>query len=256
MAEMMKELVGQVAPGLANLSGRVSDAFQKSWLDAVAEEERRNRLIKYSPELIPNLNYSPQDFYALVMKNVTVREVPAMEPQYLMMRQGGPATARRLYLQLRRERMFIEICAMQFGTGFFVSERVFERKVRGPVWRMLGGLLLLAVVSGFVWSWLGWLYGVLTFTGLIALSLSLMRLAAGNAADTLDRTLSDLPVIGPVYEWLFHPNTYFREDTNMAYREAVHDAVQEAKAQIKTQQGSKSSSDSGSAPAVENLHRR
>lgn len=255
MAGMMKELAGQVAPGVADMAGRLSDALEQGWKDAMAEEERRNKLLKYSPELIPNLNFSPQDFYALVMKNVTVREVPGMDPQYLMMHQGGPATARRLYLQLRRERMFIEICAMQFGNGFFVSERVFERKVRGPVWRMLGGLFLFAVVATFVWSRLGWIYGILTFTGLIALALSIMRLAARNAADTLDRTLSDLPVIGPVYEWLFHPNTYFREDTNMAYREAVHDAVQEAKSQIKTPQGSKQSA-SATAPAVEDLHRR
>jgi hypothetical protein len=57
-------------------------------------------------------------------------------------------------------------------------------------------------------------------------------------------------------EHIGHPNTYFREDTNMAYREAVHDAVQEAKAKIKTQQGSRSASDSGSAPAVQDLHLR
>src|ERR1041385_1681560 len=220
MPGMIKELVGQAAPGVVDFSDKISDAVEKGWKDAIAEEERRNVRLDYEPELIPNLSYSAQDFYALVMTKVAAREVPTMETQFLRMSQGGPATAKRLYLQLRRERMFIEICAMQFGNGFFVSERVFERKVRGPVWRMLGGLLLLAVVSGVVWSRLGWIYGVLTFTGLIALTLSLMRLAAGNAADTLDRTLSDLSVIGPVYEWLFHPNTFFREDTNMAYREA------------------------------------
>jgi hypothetical protein len=68
--------------------------------------------------------------------------------------------------------------------------------------------------------------------------------------------LSDLPVVGPVYEWLFHPDTYFREDTNMAYREAIHDAVNEAKEQIKAQKGSKQSSGSSAAPAVADLHKR
>jgi len=173
-----------------------------------------------------------------------------------MMSQGGPATAQRLYLQLRRERLFIEICAMQFGTGFFVSERAFERRLRGPMLRVIGGLVLLAVISGAIWSWFGWLYAILAFTGLIALTLSLMRLAAWNAADAFDRVLSDLPLIGPIYEWIFHRNTYFREDTNRAYREAVHDAVEEAKEQIKTQKGSKSSSGSVSVPMVDDLHQR
>lgn len=253
MANMIKDIVGEIAPGVAQAAGRVSDKVKKDWMDAIAEEERRNHLVNYSPELIPNLTYSAQDFYALVLKCVAAREVPTMESNYLMMSQGGPATAQRLYLQLRRERMFIELCAMQFGTGFFVSERVFERKVRGPVWRLLGGLLLVALVSGFMGTRVGWLYAFLTFTGFIALALSLMRYAAGNAAEALDRAFSDLPLIGPVYEWKFHPNTYFREDTNRAYREAVHKAVEEAKGQIKTQQGSKSfGSDSG--PAVNDLH--
>jgi hypothetical protein len=241
MAGMIENIVDAVAPG--------------AWKDAIAEAERRNKLLKYSPELIPNLNYSPQDFYALVMKYVSAREVPAMEPQYLMMRQGGLATARRLYLQIRRDRMFIEICAMQFGNGFFVSERVFERRVPGPVLRMILGLFALTWVSIFVWFWLGQMAAFLTFTGLIALALSIMRLAAGNAADTLDRALSDFPIIGSVYEWLFHPNTFFREDTNMAYREAVHDAVQEAKEQIQSHRGSRQSSAQASVPAVEDLHR-
>ena len=35
---------------------------------------------------------APQDFYALVMKNVEAREVPGLEPNYLMMSQGGPGT--------------------------------------------------------------------------------------------------------------------------------------------------------------------
>ena len=112
------------------------------------------------------------------------------------------------------------------------------------------------MVSAFVWSRFGWLYGFLTLTGFIALAMSIMRFAAWNAADTLDRALSDLRVIGPVYEWIFHPNTYFREDTNRAYREAVHDAMEEAKKKIRTQQGSKQSSGSASAPAVDDLHLR
>jgi hypothetical protein len=253
MANMIEDIVGDVASGVVQVAAQFSDTVKKDLQDAIAEEERRNKLLNYSPELIPNLNFSPQDFYALVMKSVTVRELPAMESQYLMMSQGGPATAKRLYLQLRRGRMFIELCAMQFGTGFFVSERVFERKVRGPVLRLFGGLFLLAVISAAIGRSVGWLYAFLTFTGLIALALSIMRYAAANAAEALDRVFSDLPIIGPVYEWKFHPNTYFREDTNRAYREAVHDAVEEAKAQIRTQQGSKSSR-SGRAPAVDDLH--
>jgi hypothetical protein len=171
------------------------------------------------------------------------------------MREGGPATARRLYLQLRRQRMFIELCAMQFGNGFFVSERVFERRVGGPFWRILVALMLFNAIAGAVGNQLGVTASILTFFGLIALAWSLMRLAATNMADSLDRVLSDLAIIGPVYEWFFHPNTYFREDTNRAYREAVHDAVQEAKEQIKKQHGIKASVSAG-VPAVDDLHLR
>ena len=249
------ETLRHISPAAARVVDQVSNTVKKRWDKAQSEEAERNRLVKYTPELLPKLNYSPQEFYALVEQNMAAREVLGLEAQYLMMSQGGPATTQRLYLQLRRERMFIEICAMQFGTGFFVSERVFERKLRGPAWRILAGLFIFAGISAFVWTAVGWIYGVLTFTGLIALVLSVMRLAARNAADMLDRTLSDLYIIGPIYEFIFHPNTYFREDTNRAYQDAVHDALQEAKDQIKTNRGSRGLSGLTGAPAVEDLHR-
>ena len=40
MANMMKDIVGEIAPGIAQAAGRVSDKVKKDWLDAVAEEER------------------------------------------------------------------------------------------------------------------------------------------------------------------------------------------------------------------------
>jgi hypothetical protein len=239
-----------------NPIGGLVDAVTEAWEEGKAEAAKRNVQLFYWPKLIERFSYSPQNFYALVMKAVSERQVPGFEPRHIMLRQGGPLSPRRLYLQFRRERMFIEICGFQFGTGFFVSERVFDRRPYGPVFKLLFGLFLFGLISVGVASKFGWLWGLVSFIGLVTLVWSLMRMASANVADTLDLALSDLPGIGAVYLWLFHSDTYFRQDTNRAYQEAVHRAVMAAVDEMGSQKGLRSLSEEERKPFIEDLHMR
>src|SRR5213592_4594932 len=128
MGDIVDEAIEQLVGG-----------WKEAWEEAKAEAAKRNVQLFYWPKLIERFSYSPQNFYALVMKAASERQVPGFEPRHLMLRQGGPLSPKRMYLQFRRERMFIEICGFQFGTGFFVSERVFERRPYGPVVKLLLG---------------------------------------------------------------------------------------------------------------------
>lgn len=241
---------------MSNIIGDVVDGIKDRLKEKKAEEAKRNILLKYHPELIEKTNYSAKEFYALVLKNVAERQIPDNAMEHIMIRQGGPGTARRLYLQLRRSRMFIEICAMPFGTGFFVAERVFERRPHGPLLALVIGLLVVGGISTMVWQNFGFLAGVLTFAGIIAAIWSVMRMAAANMAQALDQALGDLPLIGDFYESIFHPDTYYRQDTDAAYREAVHKAFGEAVADIKGEKGIKARGGMDGAPVVRDLHRR
>jgi hypothetical protein len=86
----------------------------------------------------------------------------------------------------------------------------------------------------------GRIWGFIALTGIVALCWSLMRLAAVDAVAWLTRKLPEAPLIGRIYESFFHPNTYFRQDTNECYRTAIHDAVMSAIDDLTAQHGIRS----------------
>ncbi len=195
---------------------------------ATAPLARNNVMLGYWCKWFRNLSFSPKDFYGMVLRNVHGCALPGLEPRNILLRQSGPFSPERLYLQLRRERLVFEICGAMFGAGFFVSSRLFDRR-REPTW---ADYLVLFLILGFwgqaVLFTRGWVWAVIVTTGIIALLWSLMRLAVLDAVSGLDRLMSDIPFLGPVYDWLFHPDTYYRQDLNNSYREAVHEALMQA----------------------------
>lgn len=190
-----------------------------------AEEEKRNKLLSYWCEFFSNLSYSPRQFYEQLARELEARKVAELEMEPVAIKQGGPFSSRRLYLQLRRERLVFEICGLPFADGFFVSERLYDRR-RDPglldyliVFILLSGTQVLAIQQvGLDW-------GLVANTGLVCLVWSLMRYGALDAVGSVDRVLSRLPAVGPLYDFFFHPETHYRTDTNNAYRKVVHGSL-------------------------------
>ncbi|MBU6399315.1 MAG: hypothetical protein KGS61_03270, partial [Verrucomicrobia bacterium] len=219
------------------------------------EAAKRNKLLSYWCRLFESLSYSPQDLYTSVLANLSLRDVPALETTGVKYRQSGLFSPERLYLQLRRERLVFEICGAPFGTGFFVSSRLFDRH-REPT--LLDYLVIFAVLSfmgAFTGFQYGWTWSLIETTGMIALAWSLMRLGVALPVDSVDRVLSDLPCIGPVYDLLFHPDTYYRQDLNHCYREAVHNALMQAIDGIVNEKGLKPLSGEERRPTLRSLDR-
>ena len=224
--------------------------------EVVAREEKRNEQLHYSCELYPNFSYSPQEFYALVRKNLDDQKVPGLEADQVMMRQGGAFSAERLYLRFRRERLVFEICAAPFGTGFFVSSRLFDRRRDASLFDIILLLVFIGLCGAPLAYQFGWMWGVIGVTGLIALLWTIMRIAATETVTWLDRTLSDLPVIGLIYDRFFHPKTYFRQDTNAVYRAAVNFAVKQAVEQMLGPKAVRPLTVDEGRPVLRDLHTR
>lgn len=174
------------------------------------------------------------------------------------MRESGRFSSERLYLRFRRERLVFEICGFPFGTGFFVSSRLFDRRKTAKWYHFLLLLLLIDVCVAPVAALLprNWVYAVILETGAIALLWTVMRVAAAEIIPFLDRTLSDLSLLGLVYDRLFHPNTFYRQDTNNAYRLAVDSAVRSAVDEMRNQKGLKPLTDEEWRPVLRDLQRR
>jgi hypothetical protein len=241
------------------MSDPVSEIFQsikEGWEEAKAEQAKRNVLLSYWCKLFENFNYSPKQFYKLVEGSLQQREVPSLETYHLVLHQGGVFSPRRLYLQLRRERLVFEICAAPFGTGFFVSSRLFDRRRNINLLHILLALSFLGFCGFAVWINYGLTWAIIAVSGIMALVWSLMRLAAADLAVSLDRTLPELPVIGPMYDYFFHPDTYYRQDLSSSYRDAVHNAVMEAIDGMTSAQGIKPLSADERRPILRDLHRK
>lgn len=234
----------------------MSDPVSEIVNEVKAELAKRNVLLSYWCKLFENFSFSPQELYATVERNLEARKVPGLEPDAVLIRQGGPFSPKRLYLQLRRERLVFEIGAAPFGAGFFVSSRLFDRRREPSFWDFMFLLLFLGLCGAPVAYRFGWVWSVITVTGILALLWTIMRLAALETMAWFDRVLSDLPFIGPLYDRFFHPDTYYRQDTNNAYRETVHQAVMQAVDEMRTQKGLKPLTDDERRPTLGEFHGR
>ena len=73
------------------------------------------------PQLIEGLQASPQEFYSRVESAIEARQIPDTKRVRVEWKEGGPLSARREYLRVRRKALVFDICGAPFGSSFFVS---------------------------------------------------------------------------------------------------------------------------------------
>ena len=236
-----------------NLLKPVSDYMAEHHAEAKAEKIGRNTPISYWCTLFDDCVYLPSDFYASVQKNLDCRQVPDLLVDFVLMHEGTVFSKRRLYHQMRRERIVAEICAAPFGSGFFISSRLFDRRRHAFYWDYLFAFAVLALITIPVWYQYGTIVAIVVLGTVFTTLWSMMRLATDISFAWLDEKICNVPWFGPIYETVFHPNTYFRQDQHSMYREAVNRSVREAVAELTTQEGLKPLSDSEFRPILPEL---
>jgi hypothetical protein len=228
----------------------MGDFLSDLWRDLKAGDERaraaaekRNKLLDYEPLHFDSCTHTPVEFYKLVLKNLDWRKVPDLKGGLLWLHERHVFSRERLYLQLKRERLVFEICAAPFGTGYFVSSRLFDRRKGANAFHYIFACLFMISFGMTVWSRFGWVVGVVATTLLLTTLWSLMRLALVETAALLDEKFCEVPVLGPIFESLFHPNTYYRQDTNAMYKAVVKKAFKESVAELVKMKGLKTTGD-------------
>lgn len=235
---------------------RLAESTAESWQEAEAAKAKRNKLLSYWTELSNDFQYSPRQFYALVLRNLDHRQIPGLEIEPANLRAGGVFSERRLYLRLRRERLVFEVCAAPFGTAFFVSCRLFDRR-RDAGWiHYLMMIALLAGIGYVLWTTLGWVWAAIVLSGLATFVWSFMRLSLQQEMVALQDALPEIPLIGPLYESWFRPETYYRQDLNECYRTAVEKTVKQTLGEVLSQSGLKALAPAEAAPAIAALHQK
>ncbi len=226
-------------------------------------------IVSHWCKLIENFSFSSRTFYEKLDQAISKRQIPNINSGQIHWPEGSVLSAKRIYLRLVRERLVIDICAAPFGTGFFVSWRLGEIRLRVSFF-----LLFLLLCSCY------WLYGSIydryswdiyrfrhrypgEFLGIIVavvavffLILFFLRQVVASGLSDLDAVLLRIPILGPFYERFLRPITYYRIDLMLAYQEAVHQAVLEVVDEITTTGGIKPLSELERRPILTELYKR
>jgi hypothetical protein len=231
---------------------------------------------------------STMEFYASVEGALQRCQVPDISTSRVGFHEGGGFSAKREYLRVERKRLTFDLCAAPFGAGYFFSWWLSER--RGSRW--LAGLFVLLVL---VWLYfrfstsvlfefeerllsahytmkegvrgptlvggpLSWLRPLGGHAVLAIIEFVLLFPVMGGIARVFGRRLEDamlgLPLIGPLYDRLLKPMTYYRIDTILMFQSQVQGAVNEAIDALLTTKGLRVLTEDEKQPVMREFLRR
>ena len=212
--------------------------------------------------LFEDFNTSVSEFYQDLREALTRWEIPDASIESVEMFEGSVLSARREYLRVSRGPHSFDVCAAPFGTGFFVSWW-FVRHRRPGFYVWLGALAFLVGIEIL----LAFQYLVCKFTvfmvggkacfpylfGMFFVLLLLGLLGAAVEPNGLEDDVLALPVIGALYNFLYNPRSYYKQDNAIMFRDAVASAVNEAVNELRAQKGIQALSAAESRPQFSTL---
>lgn len=207
-------------------------------------------VISHWSQLIEELEGSPLDFYQRVQERIEHREIPEGGLSRVDYRERGPMSALREYLRAKRHEFVIDICGAPFGRGFFVSWWLGE--VQSPY----GILALVGVFFVFFATWggyadrLGILQGFLLAVVMFPVLFWVFGRFLSHHIGELDAALAAMPFFGRHYRRWLSPLTYYRIDTAIMFRDAVHNAVLEVIDELTESQGLRALSEAERKPVL------
>lgn len=188
--------------------------------------KRKPKVLEHWYSLV-EFQISTAEFYDAIEQQLQVRELTGLEISRIEYAEGGVLSAKRQYLRMRRERLLFDVCSAPFGKTWFFSCRYSILPCELGLWEYVLILLPLAVVSVCYLSVFGLFLGsVLVGASLLSL-LIFMRNTVKLGFHDFDAALLQIPVFGVFYEEFLRPETYYREDTRLAYAKIVDTIVKE-----------------------------
>lgn len=181
---------------------------------------------------LDGLEHSPLAFYTALESAIERRRIPDARSSRVTLFDGGDRSSGRVCVRVQREDLTMDIFAAPFGSGFFVSWWLTRPSRRGLLYLALaiGAILAVPVCAatfGFLAGALGVLLGgVWTAIFLLAgLALLAHRIRRGFLG--VEPEVCALPVLGPIYDWVFAPANACPSDAAESFSSAIHSAVLE-----------------------------
>jgi hypothetical protein len=188
-------------------------------------KSRKVDVIDHWYALLPDFQSSTSEFYQSIEDELRKRKIPDLEISRVEFYEGGPLSARRQYLRMRRERLVFDVCSASFGDSWFFSCRYAEIPFTLRIWEILIMLALLTYIHGVYVVVFGLVWGSTVFGVSVIAALFLLNGVQAMGFYSLDARLLKIPVLGAFYEVFLRRNTYYREDTRLMYCDLVDNIV-------------------------------
>ena len=168
---------------------------------------------------------STEEFYSAIEQDLAARELQGLELSRVEYAEGGLLSAQRAYLRMKRERLLFDVCSAPFGTSWLFSCRFSEFPITIRLWEIFALVLALGAFWFSYVELFGFLTGNVMFAATVIGMILAMVCAVPFGFHDMDAALMQIPVIGPFYEVFFRKNTYYRQDTRVAYTTIVNTIV-------------------------------
>jgi len=204
-------------------------------------------------KLVPDFSTSSLEFYTALEAALAKREIPELRTSRIEYHESGVISALRVYLRIERKRLAFDICAAPFGTAFFFSWWLTEPKKSYNAAGCFAVILFLALAYIILEKYGFQGCGIVLLVVALASWIAILGVREGWFLS--EDIILDTPYLGPLYTYLFDPETYYKEDTRIVYREMVHGAVLEVVDEVLETKGLKALAPEDRQPTVRSLVR-
>lgn len=83
-------------------------------------------IVSHWSNMVQGLTCSSKEFYDSIEQGLGVHKLQDIKIERVNLSEGGILSAKREYLQIRRDTLVFHVCAAPFGNGFFVSSWLGE----------------------------------------------------------------------------------------------------------------------------------
>ena len=213
-------------------------------------------IISHWYQSFEGLQESPKEIYKSIEAAVAKRELPETSTSSINYFEGGPLSAQREYLRVSRGDLVFDICAAHFGKGMFVSWWLSENRSNKGIWILIAVLFLELIFFGIFVTQFGFFQGMFAEVFYSFVLFLIVGWLVRKGTIRIEDSLLEVPVIGIIYDRLFHPVTYYKTDTALMFQEAVRKSVNEVLDGITTAKGIKALTEEERKPILTNLFKR
>lgn len=218
-------------------------------------ENKQGEILDHWIAFLDSFSFSPQEFYAVIEKELQTRQIPGLAISREEFAEGGLLSDKRIYLRLFRERLAIYTCASPFGTGYFFSCRTVYVPALVRLWHLAAALAFFFAVAVLLVKPLGVMFTGIAMVALMFALAAVLRRAAAAAFADVDALLLRIPVVSTIYEDWFRAETYWRQDTRTVYLQRIPALIKELAEEITATKGAKLVQQYQHAPVLGELYR-